>query len=129
MPQSFLKTTRVAKNAPTSGPAIPVVPRVPRAVSTSLTGRSTSRMGVELKTLCRVRQITVNEDDMATGAIYFDENGVEHHQRAEVVIMACNGVGTPRVAAQFKVKELSGWPGEQVRACRQESDVSSLGHG
>tara|TARA_E500000331_G_scaffold201152_1_gene193107 strand:+ start:43654 stop:45258 length:1605 start_codon:yes stop_codon:yes gene_type:complete len=55
------------------------------------------RLGVELKTRCRVREITVDENDMATGAIYFDENGVEHHQRAEMVVMACNGVGTPRL--------------------------------
>ena len=55
------------------------------------------RMGIELKTRCRVREITVDGNDMATGAIYFDENGAEHHQRAEVVIMACNGIGTPRL--------------------------------
>ncbi len=55
------------------------------------------RKGIELKTRCRVREITVDENDMATGAIYFDENGIEHHQRAEVVIMACNGIGTPRL--------------------------------
>ncbi len=55
------------------------------------------RMGVELRTGCRVREITVDENDMATGAIYIDADGSEHHQRAEVVIMACNGVGTPRL--------------------------------
>jgi len=55
------------------------------------------RMRVELKTNCRVREITVDENDMATGAIYYDEEGVERHQRAEVVVMACNGVGTPRL--------------------------------
>jgi choline dehydrogenase-like flavoprotein len=55
------------------------------------------RLGVELKTRCRVREITVDKNDMATGAIYYDEHGVEHFQRAEVVIMACNGVGTPRL--------------------------------
>ena len=55
------------------------------------------RMRVELKTNCRVREITVDDNDMATGVIYFDAQGVDHHQRAEVVIMACNGVGTPRL--------------------------------
>ncbi len=55
------------------------------------------RMRVELKTRCRVREVTVDENDMATGVVYYDENGVERHQRAEVVIMACNGVGTPRL--------------------------------
>ena len=55
------------------------------------------RAGVELRTHCRVREITVNERDMATGVTYFDRDGVERHQRAEVVIVACNGVGTPRL--------------------------------
>ena len=60
------------------------------------------RAGVELKTHCRVREITVDDQDMATGAIYFDADGVEHHQLAEVVIMACNGVGTPRLLLNSK---------------------------
>ncbi len=55
------------------------------------------RAGVQLKTRCRVREITVGPDGMATGAIYYDEEGVEHHQAAEIVIVACNGVGTPRL--------------------------------
>jgi choline dehydrogenase-like flavoprotein len=55
------------------------------------------RMRVELNANCRVREVTVDENDMATGVIYYDEHGVERHQRAEVVIMACNGVGTPRL--------------------------------
>ena len=55
------------------------------------------RLGVELRTRCRASQILVDNNDMATGVLYFDENGVEHLQRAEIVIMACNGVGTPRM--------------------------------
>jgi hypothetical protein len=34
---------------------------------------------------------------MATGVIYYDEDGVEQEQKAEVVIVACNGIGTPRL--------------------------------
>ena len=34
---------------------------------------------------------------MAAGAIYYDAEGKEHFQPAEVVIVACNGVGTPRL--------------------------------
>jgi choline dehydrogenase-like flavoprotein len=34
---------------------------------------------------------------MATGAVYHDADGVERFQPAEVVILACNGVGTPRL--------------------------------
>jgi choline dehydrogenase-like flavoprotein len=55
------------------------------------------RNGVKLKTRCRVREITVNESNRATGVIYYDENGVECRQDARTVIIACNGVGTPRL--------------------------------
>ena len=55
------------------------------------------RSGVELRTRCRVREVTTNAQGMATGAIYYDAEGREHFQAAEVVIMACNGVGTPRI--------------------------------
>ncbi len=55
------------------------------------------RAGVELRTRCRVREITTNEHGMASGAIYYDAGGAERFQPAEVVIMACNGVGTARL--------------------------------
>ncbi len=55
------------------------------------------RAGVELRTNCRVREIVTGEDGMATGAVYYDADGVAQFQPAEVVIMACNGVGTPRL--------------------------------
>jgi choline dehydrogenase-like flavoprotein len=55
------------------------------------------RAGVELKTHCRVREILTNEHGMASGVIYYDKDGVEQFQPAEVVIIACNGVGTPRL--------------------------------
>ena len=55
------------------------------------------RAGVELRTRCRVREITVGEDGLATGAIYYDGNGDEQEIKAHVVVMACNGVGTPRL--------------------------------
>jgi len=55
------------------------------------------RAGVELRTRCRVREITVNDQDMASGVVYYDADGVEHFQAAEVVILASNGVGTPRL--------------------------------
>src|SRR5260221_8939435 len=55
------------------------------------------RAGVELRTRCRVREITTDEHGMASGVIYYDAGGEEHFQPAEVVIVACNGVGTPRL--------------------------------
>jgi choline dehydrogenase-like flavoprotein len=53
------------------------------------------RAGIELKTRCRVRGITTNEQGMAS--VYHDADGVEHFQPAEVVILACNAVGTARI--------------------------------
>lgn len=55
------------------------------------------RAGVELRTRCRVREITVNEQGMASGVIYYDAGGVEQFQPAEVVVLASNGIGTPRI--------------------------------
>jgi choline dehydrogenase-like flavoprotein len=55
------------------------------------------RAGVELRTNCRVREILTNEHGMASGVVYYDPDGVERFQPAEVVILAANGVGTPRL--------------------------------
>jgi choline dehydrogenase-like flavoprotein len=60
------------------------------------------RAGVELRTHCRVREVLVGDDDMATGVIYYDDEGSEHMQRAHVVVLACNGVGTPRLLLNSK---------------------------
>ena len=55
------------------------------------------RAGVEVRTGCRVREIRVNDKGMASGVVYYDADGVEQMQEAEIVVMACNGVGTPRI--------------------------------
>ncbi|MEM8766978.1 MAG: GMC family oxidoreductase [Pseudomonadota bacterium] len=55
------------------------------------------RAGVELRTRCRVREITVGDNDMANGVIYYDAEGRERFQAAEVVVLASNGIGTPRI--------------------------------
>ncbi|MCB1646978.1 MAG: GMC family oxidoreductase [Pseudomonadales bacterium] len=55
------------------------------------------RAGVELRTRCRVREITLDEKGMANGVIYYDADGNEQFQAAYIVILACNGVGTPRI--------------------------------
>ena len=72
------------------------VHRVPRAAPTSPIGHLRSVSAWNCARL-QVREITVDERGMANGAIYYDEEGVEQHQRAEVVIVACNGIGTPRL--------------------------------
>jgi choline dehydrogenase-like flavoprotein len=63
------------------------------------------RRGVELRTRCRVREITVDENGMADGVVYYDAEGVEQKQRAEVVVLACNGVGTPRLLLNSRSKQ------------------------
>jgi choline dehydrogenase-like flavoprotein len=55
------------------------------------------RNGVKLKTRARVREITVDSRGLANGVIYYDETGAECVQRARMVIVACSGVGTPRL--------------------------------
>ena len=55
------------------------------------------RQGVRLKTRCRVREITVAENGMVDGVMYSDADGVERRPKAHVVVLACNGIGTPRL--------------------------------
>jgi choline dehydrogenase-like flavoprotein len=53
--------------------------------------------GTRLVTGARVREVTINQAGLATGAIYIDRNGVEHQQSADVVILAANSVGNARL--------------------------------
>jgi len=55
------------------------------------------RRGVRLATRCRVREITLAADGRAEGVLYYDAQGALHQQRAEIVVLACNGIGTPRL--------------------------------
>jgi choline dehydrogenase-like flavoprotein len=55
------------------------------------------KAGAKLVTGARVREITVDDKGLASGAIYIDRDGVERRQKASVVIVAANGVGTPRL--------------------------------
>ncbi|MFA5266011.1 MAG: GMC family oxidoreductase [Opitutaceae bacterium] len=55
------------------------------------------RNGVELRTYCRVRELVTDGKDRVTGVVYFDADGREQIQTARLVIVACNGVGTPRL--------------------------------
>jgi choline dehydrogenase-like flavoprotein len=58
--------------------------------------------GVILKTHCRVREVLVNSDGLASGVLYYDANGILQEQKADIVILACNGVGTPRILLNSK---------------------------
>ncbi len=53
--------------------------------------------GAKVVTGARVREITVNGNGLATGAVYIDRQGNEQFQAADVVVVACNGVGTARL--------------------------------
>jgi choline dehydrogenase-like flavoprotein len=63
------------------------------------------RKGVELRTQCCVREITVDDQGMATGVIYYDETGKEELQAAHEVVMATNGIGTPRLLLNSTSKQ------------------------
>lgn len=53
--------------------------------------------GTKVITGARVKEITVDERGLATGAVYVDRNGIEQFQAASLVVMAANGIGTPRL--------------------------------
>ncbi len=54
-------------------------------------------LGAVLKTGCRVREITIDADGLADGVVYYDQNGDLQKQRARSVVVACNGIGSPRL--------------------------------
>ncbi len=54
-------------------------------------------LGVRLVTGARVREIVLDRRGRAEGAVYLDREGHQHLQEASVVILAANGVGTPRL--------------------------------
>lgn len=53
--------------------------------------------GTKLITGARVSRVTTNERGLATGADWIDRDGVEHHQAADLVVLAGNGVGSARL--------------------------------
>jgi choline dehydrogenase-like flavoprotein len=52
--------------------------------------------GAQIITGARVAEVTIDAQGRANGAVYF-QNGQRRHQSARVVIVACNGIGTPRM--------------------------------
>lgn len=53
--------------------------------------------GVELRTRSRVREITVSKRGLATGVLYYDENGRLQRAAAPIVVLSAGGLGTPRL--------------------------------
>ena len=62
------------------------------------------KKGAALKTWARVREITVDPQGRASGALYYDREGKIHEQPARIVVVCCNGVGTPRLLLNSKSK-------------------------
>jgi choline dehydrogenase-like flavoprotein len=55
------------------------------------------RLGALLKPWARVREISVAGDGRVRGVVYSDRQGNVHEQLARVVVVCCNGIGTPRL--------------------------------
>ena len=54
-------------------------------------------LGAQLRTRCRVREVTLDKAGRADGVLYYDADGNLQEQKASVVVLACNGIGTPRL--------------------------------
>jgi choline dehydrogenase-like flavoprotein len=72
------------------------------------------RAGATLVTGARVREITANGRGLATGAVWIDRDGAEHRQEADVVVVAANGVGTPRLLLLSDLANSSGLVGKRL---------------
>ena len=44
-----------------------------------------------------MREIVIDARGRATGAVYYDHNGMAHQVTARVVVLGCNRIGTPRL--------------------------------
>ena len=54
--------------------------------------------GVDLRPFARVERLERGADGRVSGAVYVDRrSGIRRFQAADVVVVACNGVGTPRL--------------------------------
>jgi choline dehydrogenase-like flavoprotein len=55
------------------------------------------KAGARLVTGARVRKVRTTKTGLADGVIWVDREGREHEQPADVVVLAANGIGTPRL--------------------------------
>ncbi len=58
--------------------------------------------GAEIRTWSRVKEVTVGKNGNAKGAIYFDKEDNIREIEAKVVVVCCNGIGTPRLLLNSK---------------------------
>jgi choline dehydrogenase-like flavoprotein len=55
------------------------------------------RAGVDLRTSATASEITCDRNGRATGVAYMDDEHRLHHQQARIIVLAANGIGTPRL--------------------------------
>lgn len=70
--------------------------------------------GAKLVTGARVREITTDGNGLATGALWLDRDGNEQRTEADVVVLAANGVGTPRLLLLSGLANSSGLIGKRL---------------
>jgi choline dehydrogenase-like flavoprotein len=70
--------------------------------------------GAKLVTGARVRELTTNGNGLATGALWIDQDGNERRTKADVVVLAANGVGTPRLLLLSGLANSSGLVGKRL---------------
>lgn len=56
-----------------------------------------AQRGGRVITGARVTRVTLDSQGLANGALWRDARGTEHFQPARIVLMAANGIGTPRL--------------------------------
>lgn len=61
-----------------------------------------SLQGVQVMTECRVFDISVNKEKKVTGVRYYDKHGNVNFLAASIVVLACSGIGTPRLLLNSK---------------------------
>ena len=72
------------------------------------------RAGARLVTGARVREITTNRSGLATGAVWVDREENERREEADVVVLAANGIGTPRLLLLSELANSSGLVGKRL---------------
>ena len=124
-----IATTRLRgprARASTSATARRAARRAPRPAPTSPTGRSRIRAGVELRTRCRVREITTNEHGMASGAIYYDADGARALPAGRGRDPGLQRRRHAAPAAELGLGAVSRRARQLLRPGRQEPDAASL---
>ena len=70
--------------------------------------------GARLVTQARVSRITTGPDGLADGAVWLDPEGTERRVRARTVVLAANGIGTPRLLLMSELANSSGLVGKNL---------------